>query len=119
MPLRKETRALYGAAWRRFRQVLIGIFGDVCSVCGIELAEGINAAHQHHDPRDWSQVTLMCPACHARHDAAQRYAMTRRTIARRTGQLWLLPAIEYAPYPLWEIPAEAIAAIEHQTELPL
>jgi len=117
--IRKEVRKYYGAKWRRFRETLIALFGERCMVCHIELARGINAAHKYHDPRDWTQVALMCPTCHATHDARQRYAMTRRTIARRRGQLWLLPAIEYAPYPLWEIPAAAIAEIEHQQKFEL
>lgn len=30
--------------------------------------------------------------------------MTRRTRARRSGQLWLSPEIEYAPYSSWMVP---------------
>jgi len=34
--------------------------------------------------------------------------MTRRTRARRVGQLWLSPEIEYAPYASWMIPRRVI-----------
>src|SRR3982751_4441836 len=56
----------------------------------------LNAAHLSHDPRDNVRVAVLCPACHSRHDTPQRIAMTRRTRARRSGQLWLLPEIEFA-----------------------
>lgn len=105
MPIREEHRKYYGREWRRFRLELIEkAGGDICSVCGIELAEGINGAHQDHDPRNRASVALMCPGCHARHDAPHRVAIMRRRKATATGQQWLLPELEWAPFASWEIP---------------
>jgi hypothetical protein len=50
-----------------------------------------------------ANFTILCPACHARHDTPQRVAMTRRTRARRAGQLWLTPELEYVPYASWMV----------------
>jgi hypothetical protein len=50
----------------------------------------------------------MCNADHNRHDAAHRLAIMRRNRAKRWGQLWLWPEIEYAPYPLWVVPKRVV-----------
>lgn len=106
MPIRAEHRQYYRAEWRAFRLELIErAGGEICSCCGIELAQGINGAHQDHDPRNKASVVLMCPSCHARHDAPHRIAITRRRRADQTGQLWLLPELQWAPFASWEIPA--------------
>jgi hypothetical protein len=105
MPLRPEHRKYYRAAWRAYRlQLIEQQGGEICSECGIELAKGINGAHKDHDPRNRASVVLMCPRCHARHDAPHRIAIMRRTRATATGQQWLLPELEWAPYASWEIP---------------
>ncbi len=105
MPLRAEHRQFYGREWRAFRLELIeAAGGEICSKCGIELAEGINGAHQDHDPKNNKSVVLMCPSCHASHDAPHRIAIQRRRKAKVTGQAWLLPELEWAPFAAWEIP---------------
>jgi hypothetical protein len=106
VPIRAEHRQFYRSkAWRTFRLELIeAAGGEICSKCGIELAQGINGAHQDHDPRNPGSVPLMCPSCHARHDARHRIAIQRRNEARKTGQLWLAPEFEWAPFASWEIP---------------
>jgi hypothetical protein len=105
MPIRPEHRECYGKEWRTYRLQLINeAGGEICSKCHIELAEGINGAHQDHDPRNNASVVLMCPACHAEHDAPHRLAIMRRTRAKATGQLWLLPELEWSPFASWEIP---------------
>ena len=105
MAIRPEHRKYYGAVWRRFRLELIEkAGGEICSVCYIELAQGIQGAHRDHDPRNNASVILMCPGCHASHDAPHRIAVMRRRRATATGQLWLLPELEWAPYASWEIP---------------
>ncbi len=103
MPIRPELRKYYNADWRRFRAQLVAQAKDRCSVCGIELAMGLNGAHVNHDPRDRLSVRIMCPACHAHHDAGHCLAIRRRNRARKVGQLWLLPEIEWAPFNDWEI----------------
>jgi hypothetical protein len=45
---------------------------------------------------------------HARNDTPQRVAMTGRTRARRAGQLWLTPELEYAPYASWMVPRRVL-----------
>jgi hypothetical protein len=104
MPIRPEHRQFYGASWRRFRLQLIETAGTVCRHCGTDYGPRINAAHREHDPRDSQQVILLCPGCHARHDAPHRIAIMRRRKATATGQLWLLPELEWAPMAFWEIP---------------
>jgi len=105
MPIRRAHRKYYRRAWQRFRLELIEqAGGEICSRCGIELAQGINGAHQDHDPRNKKSVVLMCPSCHARHDAKHRLAIMRRSRATETGQYWLLPELEWSPYAAWEIP---------------
>jgi hypothetical protein len=117
MPIRPELRSYYGAEWRKYRQFLIDLAGDKCTICGIELAEGLHGCHVSHDPRDAASVQIMCPSCHAHHDAPHRLAMWRRSRAARQGQMWLDPAIEWAPYPIWQIPDEALAEIQAQARL--
>jgi hypothetical protein len=105
MPIRPEHRRYYGADWRAFRlQLIEAAQGQICSRCGIELAQGINGAHQDHDPRNRASVALMCPSCHARHDSRHRIAIMRRRRANQHGQLWLLPELEWAPFASWELP---------------
>lgn len=109
MPIRAELRKFYGPAWRRYRRALIEAHGSACSVCGRDVTIYLNLAHLSHDPKS-SDVALMCAADHCRHDAMQRYAMMRRSRAKRVGQLWLLPEIEWAPYPSWMIPRRVLEA---------
>jgi hypothetical protein len=68
----------------------------------------IQAAHVTHDPRNNALVSLWCASCHATHDAPHRLAMWRRSRAKRVGQMWLLPEIEYAPYASWMIPLRVL-----------
>lgn len=110
MPIRKELRKYYGPAWRQYRLVLIETLGTNCSVCGRAVPKWLNFAHLNHNPRDNAHVAPMCVACHSRHDSHQRWAMTRRTWARRDGQLWLSVELEFAPYPDSFWPKRAIAA---------
>jgi len=105
VPIRKEHREYYGRAHREFRLRLIEkAGGEICSKCGIELAQGINLAHLDHDPRSESNRVLLCPSCHAAHDARHCLAIQRRRKAATRGQLWLTPEMEYAPFAEWEIP---------------
>lgn len=108
MPLRLEVRSCYGRAWRKFRAELLSAAIPQCEQCGAVREHGMNLAHLTHDPMRRDRLAWMCPSCHARHDTPQRVAMTRRTRARRAGQLWLLPEIEFAPFPIWEVPAEVL-----------
>lgn len=108
MPLRPEMRRYYGPDWRAYRELVIQIARNRCLACGDHLPSSLlTGAHLDHDPRDRVRVAIMCFPCHAKHDAPHRYAMIRRTLARRAGQLWLLPEIEWSPYPAREIPPEA------------
>ncbi len=109
MPIRPEFRKYYGAEWRRYRLVLLELAGNKCANCRSE-HKYLSGAHMHHDPRHGQLITVLCPACHARHDTPQRIAMTRRTRARRVGQLWLTPELEYAPYASWMIPRRVLVA---------
>lgn len=105
MPIRPEHRQFYGKAHRAFRLALIEkAGGEICSKCGIELAAGINLAHLDHDPQSERNRVLLCPSCHAAHDAKHCLAIQRRRRAAATGQLWLLPEMEWAPFAQWEIP---------------
>lgn len=105
MPLRPEHRQYYGREWKAFRLELIEeAGGQICSLCDVELAQGINGAHRDHDPRNKASVALMCPSCHATHDAPHRIAIMRRRKADATGQLWLMPELEWSPFAAWEIP---------------
>jgi hypothetical protein len=112
VPIRAEHRKFYGPAFRRYRLELIEqAGGEICSTCGIELAQGINGAHRDHDPKNLESVALMCPGCHARHDAPHRVAIMRRRKSAQTGQTWLFPEIEWAPFASWEIPARVFDLI--------
>ncbi len=114
MPLRPEVRKFYNAAWRRNRKLLIEALGNKCAMCSRE-HRAINQAHLSHDPKDGTRVALLCPSCHSRYDTRQRVAMTRRTRAKRAGQLWLSAEIQWAPFPAWMIPARVLKAA--QTEM--
>jgi hypothetical protein len=103
MPIRPDLRRFYGAAWRAYRLALIRARGNRCSVCDLEVTRYLNVCHLSHDPRN-SSVALMCPADHNRHDAGHRYAVQRRNRARRTGQLWLWPEVQWAPFAAWMQP---------------
>ena len=98
--IRRAWRRFYGADWRRYRAAIIAAHGPFCSVCGRRVEKYLNLAHISHDPRS-SEVRLMCPADHARHDARQSYAMRRRNAAKRSGQRWLWPEVADAPYQAW------------------
>lgn len=117
MPLNPAHRRYYGREWRALKLELIKqAGGHICSRCGIELSQGINGAHQDHDPRNPASVALMCPACHARNDARHRIAIMRRRKADATGQLWLSVEFEWAPFASWEIPP---AIYDLMRQLPL
>lgn len=106
MPIRPDHRQYYRKAFRDFRlQLIAEAGGEICSKCGIELAQGINGAHEDHNPRNLASVKLWCPSCHAAHDAPHRVAIMRRRKAAAEGQAWLLPELEWAPFCSWEIPA--------------
>ena len=115
MPIRPEWRKrFYGPAWRRARLVLIAIAQNHCSRCGRQLPSSrLSAAHITHDPRH-SEVRILCFCCHNRHDAAHRLAIWRRNRAKRAGQLWLWPEVEWAPFPLWAVPRRLIAAVQER-----
>jgi hypothetical protein len=113
MPIRPELRKYYGAAWREYRGMLIALAGDRCTRCGAAHPM-LNGAHVSHDPRDMELVTVWCPRCHARHDAPHRYAMMRRGHAKRVGQLWLFPEVEWAPYASWMIPRRVLRAAQER-----
>jgi hypothetical protein len=112
MPLQPELRAkYYGADWRRYRLVLLGIARNRCAHCGAELPSNqLAAAHVTHDPRDMALVRILCFSCHSRLDARHAFAVARRTRARKVGQLWLLDEIEWAETPSWAVPRRVLAA---------
>ena len=113
MPIRPELRKYYGAAWRAYRLILLDIARHRCVKCRAPHPR-LNGAHVTHDPRDNELVQILCPSCHARHDAPHRLAVMRRSAARRTGQLWLTPELEYAPYPAWMIPRRVLARAQER-----
>jgi hypothetical protein len=112
MPIRPELRHFYAGDWRRYRLAVIAAHGTKCSRCGRDVPKYLNFCHLSHDPRNVVRIAPMCASCHSRNDAKQRFAMTRRTWARRRGQLWLLPEIEFAPYPDSFWPRRAIADLQ-------
>ena len=114
MPIRPEFRKFYGRQWRAYRLVLLELAANRCTKCGATHPV-LNCAPVHHDPRDGQLVTVWCPSCHAKHDAPHAYAIRRRTLARRAGQLWLFPEIEWAPFASWMVPRRVL--IEAQTKL--
>lgn len=109
MPIRPELRQFYGAAHRADRAALIAEHGPICMRCGAETLEYLNLAHVTHDPRSTSRA-LWCASCHAANDAPHRIAVMRRRRAERHGQLWLMPEIEFDPYPVWLIPEKKLHA---------
>jgi hypothetical protein len=113
MPIRPELRHFYGAAWRAYRLVLLESAGNKCQTCG-RPHRWLNCAHVHHDPRDGQMVAVWCPRCHARHDAPHSYAVRRRTLAKRHGQLWILPEVEFAPFASWMVPRSVIEEAQHK-----
>lgn len=78
--------------------------GNVCQMCH-KPHRLLNVAHLSHDPADRTTLTVLCPSCHARHDTPQRIAMTRRSRAKKRGQLWLSDELEVAPFPvrMWPV----------------
>ena len=118
MPLRAEIRFCYGAAHRKLRAALIEQLGPNCQKCK-KPHPRINLAHLTHDSANMKLVDIaLVPRAHAKYDARQRHSMTRRTIARRSGQLWISEAVEWAPYASWEIP-EPVRDRAIQVPLPL
>ena len=102
MPIGPEYRKFYDARWRKFRLAVLDAAGHVCQLCG-KPHRLLHVAHQTNDPADRRSLVVLCPSCHAKSAASQRHAMTRRTKARKQGQLWLSEEIELAPLParLW------------------
>jgi len=118
MPIRPEYRKYYAGEWRDRRLRMIEASGNRCAICQqVFPPSRLSGAHMRHNPRDPSQVKILCFADHARHDAAHRLAVVRRRRAARFGQLWLLPELQWAATPAWAIPREAIAAIYAQGRL--
>ena len=112
MPIRPEYRAkYYGPAWRAFRAERIAAAGGRCQRCA-RAHPRLNGAHTTHDPRDLRHVAVWCPSCHARNDAGHRQAVQRRNRARRAGQLWLWPEVEWACVPWWAVPPRAERALQ-------
>jgi 5-methylcytosine-specific restriction endonuclease McrA len=109
MPIRPEHRQFYGADWRRYRGILLAIARNRCALCGAQLpSHQLAAAHVTHDPRDMELVRILCISCHSKNDARHSFAVARRTRARSAGQLWLLPELEWAAFPAWEIPRRVL-----------
>jgi hypothetical protein len=69
----------------------------------------MNLIHLLRDPRE-PVVALRCPTCHGRFDAGHNRAIARRSAARRAGQMWLLPEIEYAATPTRDVPRAVLEA---------
>jgi hypothetical protein len=103
MPIRAEYRKFYRADWRKFRQTMLELAGNVCQGCG-RPHRMLNVAHLSHDPADRVRLAVLCPSCHSKHDTGQRVAVTRRTRARRRGQLWLSADLEMAAVPARMLP---------------
>lgn len=121
MPIRPELRKYYGPAWREYRLQLIALNGldadgaTFCQRCAARIyGRDVQAAHVTHDPRNNALVSIWCASCHAAHDAPHRLAMMRRSRARRSGQMWLLPEIEWAPFPSWEVPRRVLDAAQER-----
>ncbi|MFN7996282.1 MAG: hypothetical protein U0Q18_21905 [Bryobacteraceae bacterium] len=102
MPIRPEYRKYYDARWRRFRLSMLEAAGNVCQMCRKQ-HRLLNVAHLSPDPADRTSLTVLCPSCHSKSNAAQRVALSRRTRASKRGQLWLSAELEVAPVPvrLW------------------
>jgi hypothetical protein len=99
MPIRADNRKYYDARWRKFRLGMLEAAGNVCERCG-KGHKLLNVAHLSHDPADRTFLAVLCPSCHSKNDTAQRIAMTRRTRARKRGQLWLTEELGLAPFPV-------------------
>lgn len=118
MPIAPHFRRYYGPAWRQYRETLIAIArrgdGTVrCTKCQEPVSgRRLQVAHVTHDPRRPDLVCIWCAACHASNDAPHRLAVWRRNRAKRVGQLWLLPELEYAPFPAWMIPKRVIEGMQ-------
>ena len=115
MPIRPEYRAYYGRQWRAYRAVLLALRGAQCTACGRTVPKYLNLAHRTHDPLT-SSVAFLCVSCHTRADAPHRLAVWRRNRARRHGQMWLLPELEYAASPVWLIPREVFEAADRAAQ---
>jgi hypothetical protein len=111
MPIRPDQRHFYGAAHRAYRAALIRIHGAKCAKCKRETPKYLNLCHLQRDPAS-TLIALLCPRCHGRYDARWNHALARRTAAERSGQLWLLPEIEYAPVPSRLIPRRVLEAAQ-------
>ncbi len=81
-------RKYYGPEWRRYRRAMIARHGNRCTQCGAECPKWLNFAHADHQPQSGA-ILRLCARCHGRYDAGVSLARRRRTIANRTGQLWL------------------------------
>jgi 5-methylcytosine-specific restriction endonuclease McrA len=99
MPIRLEERKYYDARWRKLRLTALEAAGNVCQRCG-RPHRLLNLAHLSHDAADCDSLMVLCPSCHAKNDTPQRIAMTRRTRAKKRGQLWLSAELQYAPFPV-------------------
>ena len=99
MPIRSDNRKYYDARWRKLRLAVLEAAGNICERCG-KPHRLLNVAHLQHDPADQRFLAVLCPSCHSKNDTPQRIAMTRRTRAKRRGQLWLTDEIRLAPFPL-------------------
>jgi hypothetical protein len=103
---------LHTRVWREHRRALIRAHGARCSRCNRAVSgRELHQCHVLQSART-GLVALMCRACHARYDAPRTQALIRRTLARRRGQLWLDPLVEYAPYAARDWPAAALAAAQ-------
>jgi len=104
MPIRAEYRKYYDARWRKFRLTMLEAAGNVCQMCH-QPHRLLNVAHLSNDPADRTRLTVLCPRCHSKLNAAHVTAMSRRTRARQRGQLWLTDELEVAPVPvrMWPI----------------
>jgi 5-methylcytosine-specific restriction endonuclease McrA len=99
MPIRAEYRKYYGARWQKFRLTMLEAAGHVCQMCH-QPHRLLNVVHLSNDPADRTRLTVLCPRCHSKHNAAHVTAMSRRTRARQCGQLWLTDELEVAPVPV-------------------
>jgi len=105
--IRPAFRQFYGAAHRALRARLIEEARGHCAECKARFQdEWLTLAHLEHDPRDRRRVAILCFTCHGRNDTPHRLALARRNRARRTGQLWLYPAMQFEADPAWMVPAE-------------
>jgi hypothetical protein len=108
MPIRREFRRYYRGEWQKYRLLLISAAENTCAHClNILPSSKLAAAHIAHDPRT-SDVRILCFSCHRRHDARHSRAVARRTLARRYGQAWLSPELEWAPVPSWMVPRRLV-----------